>query len=162
MPTDAAAALREYAAIVPTLPRSIGWHAALKHDVPALPFVPAELVGERLLMLISMWLDDADDPAGFVGDEHVAALDRGGQPRVVVGRDFAPEPLHVRREGRAQHAVGVEVVGRPRQPEGEVHAAQHSPAPRARHWRWRVFSCRSMDAFCGGEPSFPGTHGTER
>ena len=63
-PADAAAALREYAAIVPTLPRSIGWHAALKHDVPALPFVPPELVGERLLMLVSMWLEDADDPEG--------------------------------------------------------------------------------------------------
>ena len=53
-PGDAAAALREYAAIVPTLPRSVGWHAALKHDIPALPFVPQELVGRRLLMFISM------------------------------------------------------------------------------------------------------------
>jgi FAD/FMN-containing dehydrogenase len=64
-PQDAAVALREYAAIVPTLPRTVGWHAALKHDIPRLPFVPPELVGERLLMLISMWLDDADDPAGI-------------------------------------------------------------------------------------------------
>jgi FAD/FMN-containing dehydrogenase len=63
-PQDAAEALRGYASIVPTLPRNIGWHAALKHDIPALPFVPPELVGTRLLMLISMWLDDADDPAG--------------------------------------------------------------------------------------------------
>jgi len=63
-PEDAAQALRDYAAIVPTLPRTVGWHAALKHDMPALPFVPPELVGRRLLMLISMWLDDADDPAG--------------------------------------------------------------------------------------------------
>jgi berberine-like enzyme len=30
----------------------------------ALPFVPPQLVGERLLMLIGMWLDDAEDPAG--------------------------------------------------------------------------------------------------
>ena len=29
-PEDAAGALREYASIVPTLPRSVGWHAALK------------------------------------------------------------------------------------------------------------------------------------
>ena len=41
----AAAALRAYAALVPTLPRHVGWHAALKHDMPALPFVPPELVG---------------------------------------------------------------------------------------------------------------------
>ena len=63
-PEHAAEALREYASIVPTLPRSVGWHAALKHDMPPLPFVPPELVGKRLVMFISMWLDDADDPAG--------------------------------------------------------------------------------------------------
>jgi FAD/FMN-containing dehydrogenase len=61
---EAAEALREYSAIYPTLGRDVGWHAALKHDMPKLPFVPDELVGERLLMLITMWLDDADDPAG--------------------------------------------------------------------------------------------------
>src|SRR5712672_506822 len=60
----AAAALREFAAVVPTLPRTVGWHAALKHDMPALPFVPPELVGRRVVMLFSMWLDDAEDPAG--------------------------------------------------------------------------------------------------
>ena len=32
--------------------------------MPALPFVPPELVGKRLLMLVSMWLDDAEDPEG--------------------------------------------------------------------------------------------------
>src|SRR5947209_3471422 len=47
-PDDAAEALREYASIVPTLPRTVGWHAALKHDISALPFVPPELVGKRL------------------------------------------------------------------------------------------------------------------
>ncbi len=41
----AAAALRDYAALVPTLPRTVGWHAALKHDMPPQPFVPPELVG---------------------------------------------------------------------------------------------------------------------
>jgi FAD/FMN-containing dehydrogenase len=60
----AAQALREYAALVPTLPRTVGWHAALKHDMPALPFVPPEIVGRRVVMLFSMWLDDAEDPAG--------------------------------------------------------------------------------------------------
>jgi FAD/FMN-containing dehydrogenase len=63
-PTAAATALREYASIVPTLPRTVGWHAALKHDMPPLPFVPPELTGKRLVMFISMWLDDAEDPAG--------------------------------------------------------------------------------------------------
>jgi FAD/FMN-containing dehydrogenase len=61
---EAAQALREYAAIYPTLGRNVGFHAALKHDMPALPFVPPELVGARMVMLISMWLEDADDPAG--------------------------------------------------------------------------------------------------
>jgi FAD/FMN-containing dehydrogenase len=73
-PADAAQALREYAAIVPTLPRTIGWHAALKHDVPALPFVPPELAGKRLLMLISMWLDDADDPEGVALVDRLSAV----------------------------------------------------------------------------------------
>jgi FAD/FMN-containing dehydrogenase len=63
-PEHAAEALRGYAAVVPTLPRTVGWHAALKHDMPALPFVPPQYVGRRLLMLVSMWLDDAEDPAG--------------------------------------------------------------------------------------------------
>jgi len=78
-PEDAAQALRGFASIVPTLPRTIGWHAALKHDMPALPFVPPELVGRRLLMLISMWLDDADDPAGVELVERLGAV---GQPCV--------------------------------------------------------------------------------
>jgi len=60
-PEQANAALREYARVVPTLPRTVGWHAALKHDMPALPFVPPEYVGKRLLMLVSRWLDDAED-----------------------------------------------------------------------------------------------------
>jgi hypothetical protein len=76
-PQDAAEALRGYAAAVPTLPRTVGWHAALKHDLPALPFVPAELVGARLLMLISMWLGDAAHPAGAELIERLGAV---GQP----------------------------------------------------------------------------------
>jgi FAD/FMN-containing dehydrogenase len=80
-PEDAVEALREYASIVPTLPRTVGWHAALKHDMPALPFVPPELAGKRLLMLFSMWLDDADDPAGA---EFVERLGAVGKPAVQV------------------------------------------------------------------------------
>jgi FAD/FMN-containing dehydrogenase len=76
-PEQAAAALREYARVVPTLPRTVGWHAALKHDMPALPFVPPEYVGKRLLMLVSMWLDDAEDPAGA---ETIGRLTETGEP----------------------------------------------------------------------------------
>jgi FAD/FMN-containing dehydrogenase len=75
-PEDAAAALREYAAIVPTLSRSVGWHAALKPSMPALPFVPPELVGARMLMLIAMWLDDADDPAGAAEIDRLITVGR--------------------------------------------------------------------------------------
>src|ERR1022692_3179326 len=98
-PQDAAAALREYAAIVPTLPRSVGWHAALKHDVPALPFVPPELVGARLLMLISMWLDDADDPAGA---DLVDRLRAGGR-----ARPTAPTLLPLRAAAQKRLDAGV-------------------------------------------------------
>jgi FAD/FMN-containing dehydrogenase len=78
-PEDAARALREYAEIVPTLPRTVGWHAALKDVMPALPFVPPELAGRRLLMLVAMWLDDADDPAGA---ELIERLNAVGRPAV--------------------------------------------------------------------------------
>jgi FAD/FMN-containing dehydrogenase len=78
-PEDAARALREYAEVVPSLPRTVGWHAALKDVMPALPFVPPELVGRRLLMLVAMWLDDAEDP---VGAELVERLTAVGRPAV--------------------------------------------------------------------------------
>ncbi len=76
-PEHAVEALRGYAAVVPALGRNVGWHAALKHDMPALPFVPPEYVGRRLLMLVSMWLDDAEDPAG---EEMIGRLVDIGQP----------------------------------------------------------------------------------
>ena len=76
-PGDAVEALREYAAIVPTLPRTVGWHAALKHDMPPAPFVPPEFVGKRVLMLFCMWLDDAEQPAGV---EMVDRLRSVGRP----------------------------------------------------------------------------------
>ena len=78
---DATEALREYAAIVPTLPRTVGWHAALKHDMPALPFVPPELVGARMLMLVAMWLDDAEAPDGVeMIDRLSASVSRRSPP----------------------------------------------------------------------------------
>jgi FAD/FMN-containing dehydrogenase len=76
-PEQAAAALRSYANVVQTLPRTVGWHAALKHDMPALPFVPPGYVGRRLLMLVSMWLDDAEDPEGA---EMIRRLTEIGEP----------------------------------------------------------------------------------
>jgi FAD/FMN-containing dehydrogenase len=78
-PDQAAQALREYASIYPTLGRNVGFHGALKHDMPALPFVPPELVGARMLMLISMWLEDAEDPAG---KELIDRLITVGEPAV--------------------------------------------------------------------------------
>jgi FAD/FMN-containing dehydrogenase len=75
-PEDAAQALREYAAVVPILPRTVGWHAALKDVMPALPFVPPELVGRRLLMLVAMWLDDAEDSEGAALIERLNAVGR--------------------------------------------------------------------------------------
>jgi FAD/FMN-containing dehydrogenase len=80
-PEDAVEALRAFASIVPTLPRTVGWHAALKHDMPGLPFVPPELAGKRLLMLFSMWLDDPEDPAGA---EMVERLGSVGKPALRV------------------------------------------------------------------------------
>jgi len=73
-PEGAVDALRAYAEIVPTLPCTVGWHAALKHDMPALPFVPPELAGKRLVMLFSMWLDDPADPAGAELVERLGAV----------------------------------------------------------------------------------------
>jgi FAD/FMN-containing dehydrogenase len=70
----AGAALREYAKIYPTLPRTVGWHAALKPSMPKLPFVRDELVGRRLVMFIAMWLGDAEDPAGVAMIERLNAV----------------------------------------------------------------------------------------
>jgi FAD/FMN-containing dehydrogenase len=63
-PEDAIPALAEYARIYPELPDHVGWHAALKQSMPALPFVPEHLRGRRLLMLIAMYLDDASSEEG--------------------------------------------------------------------------------------------------
>ncbi|TCV92379.1 FAD/FMN-containing dehydrogenase [Luteibacter rhizovicinus] len=78
-PDDAAEALREYARIVPSLPRTVGWHASLKSNVPHLPFVRPDMVGKRMLMLVAMWLDDANAPEGH---EIVERLIRIGKSRV--------------------------------------------------------------------------------
>ncbi len=113
-PEDAVNALRGYAAIYPTLGRDVGWHAALKHDMPALPFVPPELVGERLVMLISMWLEDALDPAGA---ELIDRLGRVGNPCVtastvlpfgagvqhIIDEEFADGHRYYTKEAHVEH-----------------------------------------------------------
>jgi FAD/FMN-containing dehydrogenase len=76
-PEHATEALNEYARIYPSLPRTVGWHAALKPSMPKLPFVRDDLVGKRLAMFITMWLGDADDPAG---EEMVNRLNAIGTP----------------------------------------------------------------------------------
>ncbi|MFI1377703.1 FAD-binding oxidoreductase [Streptomyces longwoodensis] len=62
-PEEAPEALAAYSALAPGLPRTIGWHASLKKRLPPYPFVPADRVGEPGLLLIAMWLGEADDPA---------------------------------------------------------------------------------------------------
>jgi hypothetical protein len=46
----------------PAAQRRLARRAQARHA--GLPFVPLEYVGKRLLMLVSMWLDDAEDAAG--------------------------------------------------------------------------------------------------
>jgi FAD/FMN-containing dehydrogenase len=92
-PEDAREALRAYARILPTLPRTIGWHAVLKHDMLPEPFLPAEMVGERLLMLFSMWLEDADDREGAALIERLTEV---GDPCLKVSR-VTPFGLGVQR-----------------------------------------------------------------
>ena len=78
-PENAVEILREYAKIYPSLPNTVGFHAALKDRAPVLPFVPKELVGKRMVMMIIMWLGDANDPAGI---EMVEKLNSLGTPAV--------------------------------------------------------------------------------
>src|SRR5580658_392177 len=121
-PDQAAQALREYAAIYPTLGRNTGFHAALKHDMPALPFVPPELVGARMVMLISMWLEDADDPAGkelidrliTVGDPAVSAttvLPFGAGVQHLIDEEFCDGHRYYTKEAHLQsltdEAIGI-------------------------------------------------------
>ena len=110
----AAAALREYAALVPTLPRYVGWHAALKHDMPALPFVPPELVGRRVVMLFSMWLDDAADPAG---EEMIDRL-------CDVGESLVKASTVMPFAGAVQHLIDVEFEDGHRYYTKEAHVAE--------------------------------------
>jgi FAD/FMN-containing dehydrogenase len=64
-PEGALRALREYAEIYPELPDHVGWHAALKQSMPGLPFVPEPLRGKRLLLMIVLYLDDAQSEDGI-------------------------------------------------------------------------------------------------
>jgi FAD/FMN-containing dehydrogenase len=107
-------ALRDYAALVPTLPRSVGWHAALKHDMPPQPFVPPELVGRRVVMLFSMWLDDAEDPEG------AAMIDR----LCDVGEPILKASTVVPFAGVVQHLIDEEFADGHRYYTKEAHVAE--------------------------------------
>ncbi|MFR0357562.1 FAD-binding oxidoreductase [Streptomyces sediminimaris] len=75
-PEEASEALAAYASLAPGLPRTIGWHASLKKRLPPYPFVPADRVGRPGLLLIAMWLGDADDRAAA----QLRRLTRVGRP----------------------------------------------------------------------------------
>ena len=77
MPEEAVSALEEYGRIYPELPDQIGWHAALKQSMPPLPFVPEHLRGQRVLMLIAMYLGDSSSQEGV---ELVERLVNVGSP----------------------------------------------------------------------------------
>ncbi|MFF6824797.1 FAD-binding protein [Streptomyces longwoodensis] len=76
-PQDAQAALRAYAQRLPEVPRTIGWHVSMKHRMPPYPFVPRELVGERMMVLMAMWLGEADSAEGM---RELERLTRTGNP----------------------------------------------------------------------------------
>ncbi len=116
-PADAKRALREFARVVPRLPRTVGWHAALKRHLPPLPFVPAWLVGERVLMLFGMWLGDEADPSS---DEYLARLRQVGDPCVTTTTILLPFGEGVQRmldpefaAGHRNHTSAVQLTGLP-------------------------------------------------
>jgi len=88
-PEDAVEALEEYAQLYPELPDQVGWHAALKQSMPALPFVPDHLRGKRLLMLIVMYLDDSESDEAI---QLVERLTKIGKPvtQAVTVMPFGP------------------------------------------------------------------------
>ncbi|OJU80374.1 MAG: hypothetical protein BGO11_10785 [Solirubrobacterales bacterium 70-9] len=90
---EARAALREYAAIYPSLPNVVGWHVAMKRAMPGLPFVPDELVGTPMVMLFCMWLDDPESQEGVEMVERLLAV---GDP-AVTGSAVIPFGLGMQR-----------------------------------------------------------------
>ncbi|HZO07348.1 MAG TPA: FAD-binding oxidoreductase, partial [Solirubrobacterales bacterium] len=90
---EARAALREYARIYPSLPNVVGWHVAMKREMPPLPFVPEELVGTPLVMLFCMWLDDPESEEGVAMVERLTSI---GDP-AVVGSAVIPFGLGMQR-----------------------------------------------------------------
>ena len=90
---EAREALREYARIYPELPNNVGWHVAMKREMPPLPFVPEELVGTPLVMLFCMWLDDPESEEGVAMVEKLTSI---GDP-AVVGSAVIPFGLGMQR-----------------------------------------------------------------
>ena len=81
-PVDrAAAVVRAYAGVMASAPDELCGGLALRCAPPA-PFVPAELVGEPIVMLVALWAGDAAD-----AEAGLAPLDALGTPAVdLVGR----------------------------------------------------------------------------
>ncbi|MGV1049626.1 MAG: FAD-binding oxidoreductase [Solirubrobacterales bacterium] len=100
---EARAALREYARIYPTLPDVVGWHVAMKREMPPLPFVPEELVGTPLVMLFCMWLDDPESQEGIEMVERLTAV---GEP-AVVGSAVIPFGMGMQRFLDAEFPEGL-------------------------------------------------------
>jgi hypothetical protein len=90
---EARAALREYARIYPDLPNNVGWHVAMKREMPPLPFVPEHLVGTPLVMLFCMWLDDPESEQGIATIERLISV---GDP-VVTGSAVIPFGMGMQR-----------------------------------------------------------------
>ena len=82
--------------------------------MPALPFVPAELVGRRVVMLFSMWLDDAEDPAG---EEMINRL-------CEVGESLVKASTVMPFAGAVQHLIDVEFEDGHRYYTKEAHVAE--------------------------------------
>lgn len=90
---EARAALREYARIYPALPNTVGWHGVLRRSMPALPFVPPELVGTPMVMLFCMWLGDVNAPEGVDVIDRLVAV---GEP-AAAGVSVIPFGLGMQR-----------------------------------------------------------------
>ena len=58
---DATEALRHWAERYPGLPDELSTHAILKQALPPLPFVPAELHGQRGVLLVGLYIGDPTD-----------------------------------------------------------------------------------------------------
>jgi FAD/FMN-containing dehydrogenase len=71
---NAAEVLRQVRDAAAGLPEHVAVHALLLHDVKASPFIPPELVGQRMLMVFVPWLADPDDAEAAETLDRLTAL----------------------------------------------------------------------------------------